>query len=89
MNFDNIIVEKVLFEEMKNAGDSVDRKDFGDRIKDLSVTRNNELEILFNDKQLEVIKVHASLVMMFSRHCDGKKDGRWGDSDGKDDPRKG
>ena len=80
---------KALFEEMKNAGDSADRKEFGDRIKDLSVTRNNELELLFNDKQLEVIKVHASLVMMFSKHCDGKKDGRWGDSDGKDDSRKG
>ena len=80
---------KALFEEMKNAGDSADRKEFGDRIKDLSVTRNNELELLFNDKQLEVIKVHASLVMMFSKHCDGRKDGRWGDSDGKDDSRKG
>ena len=79
---------KALFEEMKNAGDSADRKEFEDRIKDLNVTRNNELELLFNDKQLEVVKVHASLVMMFSKHCDGKKDGRWGDSDGKDDSRK-
>ena len=34
---------KALFEEMKNAGDSADRKDFEGRIKDLSVTRNNEL----------------------------------------------
>lgn len=79
---------KALFEEMKNAGDSADRKEFEDRIKDLNVTRNNELELLFSDKQLEVVKVHASLVMMFSKHCDGKKDGRWGDSDGKDDSRK-
>ena len=79
---------KALFEEMKNAGDSSDRKEFEDRIKDLNVTRNNELELLFSDKQLEVVKVHASLVMMFSKHCDGKKDGRWGDSDGKDDSRK-
>ena len=79
---------KALFEEMKNAGDSADRKGFEDRIKDLNAIRNNELELLFSDKQLEVIKVHASLVMMFSKHCDGKKDGRWGDSDGKDDSRK-
>ena len=79
---------KALFEEMKNAGDSADRKEFEDRIKYLNVTRNNELELLFSDKQLEVVKVHASLVMMFSKHCDGKKDGRWGDSDGKDDSRK-
>ena len=79
---------KALFEEMKNAGDSADRKEFEDRIKDLNATRNNELELLFSDKQLEVVKVHASLVMMFSKHCDGKKDGRWGDSDGKDDSRK-
>ena len=79
---------KALFEEMKNAGDSADRKDFEDRIKDLSVTRNNELELLFSDNQLEVIKVHASLVMMFSKHCDGRKDGGWGDSGGKDDTRK-
>ena len=79
---------KALFEEMKNAGDSADRKGFEDRIKDLNATRNNELELLFSDKQLEVVKVHASLVMMFSKHCDGKKDGRWGDSDGKDDSRK-
>lgn len=79
---------KALFEEMKNAGDSADRKGFEDRIKVLNATRNNELELLFSDKQLEVVKVHASLVMMFSKHCDGKKDGRWGDSDGKDDSRK-
>ena len=79
---------KALFEEMKNAGDSADRKEFEDRIKDLIATRNNELELLFSDKQLEVVKVHASLVMMFSKHCDGKKDGRWGDSNGKDDSRK-
>ena len=79
---------KALFEEMKNAGDTADRKGFEDRIKDLNATRNNELELLFSDKQLEVVKVHASLVMMFSKHCDGKKDGRWGDSDGKDDSRK-
>ena len=79
---------KALFEEMKNAGDSADRKGFEDRIKDLNATRNNELELLFSDKQLEVVKVHASLVMMFSKHCDGKKDGRWGDSDSKDDSRK-
>jgi hypothetical protein len=79
---------KALFEEMKNAGDSADRKDFEGRIKDLSVTRNNELELLFSDNQLEVIKVHASLVMMFSKHCDGRKDGGWGDSGGKDDTRK-
>ena len=79
---------KALFEEMKNAGDSADRKGFEDRIKDLNATRNNELELLFSDKQLEVVKVHASLVMMFSKHCDGKKDGRWGDSNGKDDSRK-
>ena len=79
---------KALFVEMKNAGDSADRKGFEDRIKDLNATRNNELELLFSDKQLEVVKVHASLVMMFSKHCDGKKDGRWGDSDGKDDSRK-
>ena len=73
---------------MKDAGDYADRKGFEDRIKDLNATRNNELELLFSDKQLEVVKVHASLVMMFSKHCDGKKDGRWGDSDGKDDSRK-
>ena len=79
---------KALFEEMKNAGDSADRKGFEDRIKDLNATRNNELELLFSDKQLEVVKVHASLVMMFSKHCDRKKDGIWGDFDGKDDSRK-
>lgn len=75
---------KALFEEMKNGGDSVDRKDFEDRIKDLNIARNTELELLFSDKQLDVIKVHASLVMMFAKHCDGNKDGRWGDSKGKD-----
>ena len=42
-------------------------------MKELSAARNNELEGLFNDRQLEVIKVHASLVMMFSKHCDGRK----------------
>ena len=57
---------KALFEEMKNAGDSADRKEFEDRIKDLNVTRNNELELLFSDKQLEVVKVHASLVGPFT-----------------------
>ena len=75
---------KAIFEEIKKAGDGGDKLAFEDKMKELSVTRNIELELLFNDKQLEIIKVHASLVMMFSKHCDGKKDGRWGDSDGKD-----
>ncbi len=80
---------KALFAEIKNAGDRADKSDFEDRMKELSVTRNNELELLFSNKQLEVIKVHASLMMMFSKHCDGNKDGRWGDSGDKDSSRKG
>ena len=80
---------KALFAEIKNAGDRADKSDFEDRMKELSVTRNNELGLLFSDKQLEVIKVHTSLVMMFSKHCDGNKDGRWGDSGDKDGSRKG
>tara|TARA_Y100001970_G_scaffold100485_1_gene126261 strand:- start:118 stop:939 length:822 start_codon:yes stop_codon:yes gene_type:complete len=79
---------KALFESMKKAGDDADKSTFEEKMKELSATRNNELERLFNDKQLEVIKVHASLVMMFSKHCDGRKDGGWGDLGGKDGSRK-
>ena len=79
---------KALFEAIKSAGDDVDKSVFEEKMKELSATRNNELERLFNDKQLEAIKVHASLVMMFSKHCDGRKDGGWGDAGGKDSSRK-
>ena len=79
---------KSLFDDMKNAGDDADRSSLEEKIKEINLTRNDEFEQLFSDDQLEVIKVHASLVMMFSKHCDGRKDGRWSDKGGRDDSKK-
>ena len=74
---------KALLEAAKKAGKDVDRLELGEKIKTLMMDRNTSLETLFSDQQLEIVKVHMSLVMMFSKHCDGRKDGRWGDSDDK------
>jgi len=74
---------EALMEAAKNSGADVDRAQLGEKIKALMLERNTNLEALFDDKQLETIKVHMSLAMMFSKHCDGRKDGRWGDSDDK------
>ena len=74
---------EALMEAAKNSGADVDRVQLGEKIKALMLERNANLEALFDDKQLETIKVHMSLAMMFSKHCDGRKDGRWGDKDDK------
>ncbi len=74
---------KALLEAAKNAGKDIDRLELGEKIKALMMDRNTSLEALFTDQQLDIVKVHMSLVMMFSKHCDGRKDGRWGDSDDK------
>ena len=63
-----------LKERLTSEGTAEMAKDVGE----LGI-RVSEIEALFNDKQLEIIKIYTALGMQYSKHC-GKKD-----RDGKDD----
>ena len=54
------------------------KKDLHEALKQLIIDRNSKIEAMFDDKQLEIIKIYTALGMQYSKHC-GK------DRDGKDD----
>ena len=45
-------------------------------LKALFAERNSKIDALFDDTQMEIIKIYTALVMQYSKHCgDRKKDG--------------
>ena len=62
----------------KAKAEEMGREDIHEALKQLIIDRNSKIEALFDDKQLEIIKIYTALGMQYSKHC-GK------DRDGKDD----
>jgi hypothetical protein len=66
---------KALFEQAKNG--DLDRESLRAALKNLFTEKNDEMEALFNDDQLEIIKIHKALELRMKKHRGqkGKKGG--------------
>jgi hypothetical protein len=70
--------QKALMEKAK--AEEMSREDFHNALKALFVKRNSDIDALFDDTQIEIIKIYTALVMQYSKHCgDRKKDNLGGD----------
>ena len=83
INTDHNSAEKVLFSSISKDSLKDSRDILKSQLTILMVDRNAKLNALFSDNQIEIINIHASLGMMFSRHCDRRKDGNWSGKGGK------
>ena len=66
----------VLFEQSKNG--DIDRETLRASLKSLFSERNEKLESIFDDKQMDIIKIHKALTLRMKKHrsSKGKKGGR-------------
>ena len=64
-----------LFEQAQNG--DIDKDTLREGLKNIFATKNEKMETLFNDYQLEIIKIHKALELRMKKHRDqkGKKDG--------------
>ena len=76
INNESVQAQKALMDKAK--AEEMGREDIHEALKQLIIDRNSKIEALFDDKQLEIIKIYTALGMQYSKHC-GK------DRDGKDD----
>ena len=66
--------QKALMEKAK--AEEMSRDDMHEALKALFAERNSKIDALFDDTQMEIIKIYTALVMQYSNHCgDRKKDG--------------
>ncbi|MBT4150253.1 MAG: hypothetical protein HOE46_07745 [Candidatus Marinimicrobia bacterium] len=66
--------QKALMEKAK--AEEMSRDDMHEALKALFAERNSKIDALFDDTQMEIIKIYTALVMQYSKHCgDRKKDG--------------
>jgi hypothetical protein len=66
-------VQKALMEKAK--AEEMTKDDMHEALKALFAERNSKIDALFDDTQMEIIKIYTSLVMQYSKHCgDRKKD---------------
>ena len=65
--------QKALMEKAK--AEEMSRDDMHEALKALFAERNSKIDALFEDTQMEIIKIYTALVMQYSKHCgDRKKD---------------
>ena len=64
-----------LFEQAKNG--DIDKDTLRQGLKNIFVTKNEKMEALFNDNQLEIVKIHKALELRMKKHRGqkGKKGG--------------
>ena len=64
-----------LFEQAKNG--DIDKDTLREGLKNIFATKNEKMEALFNDDQLEIIKIHKALELRMKKHRGqkGKKGG--------------
>ena len=64
-----------LFEQAQNG--DIDKDTLREGLKNIFATKNEKMETLFNDYQLEIIKIHKALELRMKKHRDqkGKKGG--------------
>ena len=65
--------QKALMEKAKS--EELSKEDVHEALKVLFTERNSKIDALFDDNQMEIIKIYTTLVMQYSKHCgDRKKD---------------
>ncbi len=67
---------KALFQKAKT--DKMDKEAFHAALKAIISDRNKAIEALFDDTQLEIIKIYTALGMQYARHCGQKGKDRQG-----------
>ena len=49
------------------------KDDMHEALKVLFSERNSKIDALFDDNQMEIIKIYTTLVMQYSKHCGDRK----------------
>lgn len=70
-------VQKALMEKAK--AEEMTKDDMHEALKALFAERNSKIDALFDDTQMEIIKIYTSLVMQYSKHCGDRKKDSGGD----------
>lgn len=70
-----------LFEQAKNG--DIDKDTLRQGLKNIFATKNEKIEALFNDDQLEIIKIHKALELRMKKHRGGQKGGKGGGRKGR------
>ena len=74
INKESSEAQKALMEKAK--AEELTRDEIHEALKALFAERNSKIDALFDDTQMEIIKIYTALVMQYSKHCgDRKKDG--------------
>tara|TARA_B110000196_G_scaffold131056_1_gene113542 strand:- start:71 stop:1057 length:987 start_codon:yes stop_codon:yes gene_type:complete len=63
--------QKALMEKAK--AEELTKDDLHEDLKALFAERNSKIDALFDDTQMEIIKIYTSLVMQYSKHCGDRK----------------
>ena len=71
---------KALFEQAKNG--DIDKDTLREGLKNIFAAKNDKMSGIFNDDQLEIIKIHKALEMRMKKHR-GQKGKRGGKRGGK------
>ena len=77
INKDSNEAQKALMEKAK--AEEITKNDMHEALKALFAERNSMIDALFDDTQMEIIKIYTSLVMQYSKHCGDRKKGSGGD----------
>jgi len=77
INKDSNEAQKALMEKAK--AEEITKNDMHEALKALFAERNSLIDALFDDTQIEIIKIYTSLVMQYSKHCGDRKKGSGGD----------
>ena len=80
INKESTEAQKALMEKAK--AEEMNREDLKEALTQLIADRNSKIETLFNDKQVEIIKIYTALGMQYSKHCDKKGDDKGNRGDG-------
>ena len=67
---------KALFEQAKNG--DIDKDTLREGLKNIFTSKNEKMEALFDNDQLEIIKIHKALELRMKKHRGGKGKKRWG-----------
>jgi hypothetical protein len=63
--------QKALMEKAK--AEEMSKDDMHEALKVLFSERNSKIDALFDDNQMEIIKIYTTLVMQYSKHCGDRK----------------
>ena len=73
INKESSEAQKALMAKAK--AEELSRDEIHEALKALFAERNSKIDALFDDAQMEIIKIYTALVMQYSKHCgDRKKD---------------